>query len=243
MSQVVPAVTQLTTIPTTPLTPPTAPLTPTTTPSAGQVDAFRTQLADAMARPEITSELERFITDAHRHLIGETTGSVTLSKRTVETLVTAVAPTLAPADLAKIPPVDVDVPTISALNTARTFLAERLLLLFVATVALIILGLLVSNDRAASLKTVGRWLIAISLGHVLVMWVLPVLIVPRLTDSPWAHLVAGAARALGGGVITGLVLMLGIGIACIFAEKLMPTPNRMSEQPGAPGADGVDRYL
>ncbi len=195
------------------------------TATPAQVANVRTTLATTMARPEIRTALETFLADAHRQLVGQGTGAVTLSRDSVVSMVNAAIPGLSPADIAKIPPVKFDVPRASSLQTAREFLAQWLLPALAAAIVLVIGGLALSRRRANALKIVGRWLIAISLGHVLVLWLIPVEVLPRLTTSPWVHLIASTAKAFSAGVITTLVVMLGVGVFCLFFEHFVPNTN------------------
>jgi hypothetical protein len=67
-------------------------------------------------------------------------------------------------------------------------------------------------------------LLGISVVHLLVMWVIPVVVVPQLSNSPWANLVASVARALNAGLVLGLVLLAGAGVACLLVDVFVRAP-------------------
>ncbi len=180
------------------------------------------RLTAVLDRPEIRVQLETFVVDAHQRLIGEGSGPVTLDKATVDALVTAAVPTMKPADLAKIPPVKVAVPQYGALSASRNALARRFPLFALGAIVLLTLAILASRDRRGSVKLVGQWLVGISVAHLFVLWIVPVMIVPRVSHSPWASLVAGVARALNAGIVTGLALLAAAGIVLLFADRFLP---------------------
>jgi len=213
------------------------------TATPAQITTVRDTLATTMARPEIRAALETFLADAHRQLVGEGTGSVTLSRDSVESMVNAAIPGLSPADLAKMPPVTFDVPRSSALQRAREFLDQWLLPALAAAIVLVLGGVALSKRRANALKIVGRWLIAISLGHVVMLWLIPVEVLPRLSTSPWVHLIASTAKAFSAGVITTLVVMLGVGVFCLFFEHFVPNTHAPDPPSPAPPATHRDVLL
>ena len=87
-------------------------------------------------------------------------------------------------------------------------------------------AIVLSRDKRQTLRTVGRWLIGISLVHLLVLWVVPVLIVPAVTSSPWASLIAAVAKALSAGVLAGLVLLFVAGVGILVVDRFVGNPNR-----------------
>jgi hypothetical protein len=49
-----------------------------------------------------------------------------------------------------------------------------------------------------------------------------VVVLPHLSTSPWAGLIASTARAYAGGVVGALVVLAATGIACLFADRFIP---------------------
>jgi hypothetical protein len=175
-------------------------------------------------RADIRTKLEQFISDAHAHLIGLSTAPAVLDKQTVDTLARAAVPNLSPQELAKVPAITFNVPQLAALNAGRRSYHNHFWLFFLAAVVLVSLAIATSRDRRATVKLVGKWLIGISVGQLILLWVLPVVVVPHVTKSPWAGLVSAVARALDAGVITGLVLLAGVGVLFLFADHFIPAP-------------------
>jgi hypothetical protein len=92
----------------------------------------------------------------------------------------------------------------------------------VGAVALLTVGLVTTDDRRASVKLIGKWLVGITVAHLIVLWILPVLIIPAVTTNPWAHLVAAVAQAVGAGIVTGLVVLALVGVVFLFADHFIP---------------------
>jgi len=89
---------------------------------------------------------------------------------------------------------------------------------------LVVAAVVFSRNRRDTVKLVGRWLVGISVGHLLVLYVLPVYVVPRVTKNPWADLIASVAREVGAGLVTGLVVVAAAGVACLLVDRLIPAP-------------------
>lgn len=210
------------------------PVVPGSTGVAPGDAAVQQRLADALGSQVARTGVEDFLTEAHRSLIGEENRTVTLDAATVDALVAAAIPGISPEEMSAIPPVSYDVPRIGVLLGPRRFLADHAWMFASGAAVLVGVGMAVSKDRRSSVKTVGRWLIGISLGHLLVLYVLPVFVVPALTDNPWVHLATNVAKALGG-VISVLVLIIAAGVALTMIDLLIKPPGI---KPG--GADRGD---
>jgi hypothetical protein len=195
----------------------------TTNPQAKAV--VQQRLTTVLDRPHVRAKLERFVGEAHARLVGERATPAVLDKATVDTLVAAALPNMTAAEIAKIPAVKVDVPQVAAFNTARRAFHDRTGLYLLGAVVALALALVVTRDRRSTLRLVGRWLIGISVGHLLVLWVVPVLVVPAVTHNPWAGLVAAVARALNAGVVTGLVVFAAAGVAFLVLDLFVPAVN------------------
>jgi hypothetical protein len=209
----------------------------TATRSSAAASGETVQRIDAVLdRPDIRTKLETFVSDAHAHLIGLRAAPAVLDKQTVDTLVRAAVPNLSAQELAKVPAVRFDVPQLAALSAGRRSYHNHFWLFFLAAVVLVGLAIATSRDRRATVKLVGKWLIGISVGQLVLLWVLPVVVVPHLTHSPWAGLVAAVARALDAGVITGLLVLAGLGVLFLFADVFIPAPGTAVE-PNAAAAN------
>jgi hypothetical protein len=193
--------------------------------------ALGTKLDAVLDRPDVRAKLETFVVDAHDDLVGASTKPAVLDQATVRTLVAAAVPSLSPADLAKVHAVTFHVPRVGTLATTRDALADRFWLFFAGAVVLVAAAIVTTRDRRATLKLVGAWLVGISVMHLVVLWVVPVLVVPRVSNSPWADLIAVVARALGAGIVTGLVVLALAGVAFLIADRFLP-----GAAPAAPAA-------
>jgi hypothetical protein len=205
----------------------TAPAVAGPTATGGAIDqaTLAARLEVVLDRPDLRAELEQFVVDAHDELIGTRSSPAMLDRSTVVTLVAAALPAASPADLAKLPPITFSAPQAGVLAASRTALANRFWLYLAGAVALVAIGLATTSDRRATLKLVGRWLLGISVVHLLVLWILPVVVIPHLTDDPWAALVAALARALSAGMVSGLVVLAAAGVALMVADRFVaPAP-------------------
>jgi len=189
--------------------------------------ASKTQLAQrldkVLDRPGIRVKLENFVTDAHDVLIGKSTGPAVLDQRTTQTLVGTAIPNLTLKDMAKIHEVRFSVPRYGALNAGRKTLADRFWWYFLGAVVLVTAAIVLSKDRNATVKLVAKWLIGISVAHLLVLWVVPVLILPHVSHSPWVGLVSAVAGALSAGIVVVLIVLAALGVVLLFADRFVVT--------------------
>jgi hypothetical protein len=189
--------------------------------AAPDPSALENQIDGVLARPDVRARLEQFVVDAHAELIGRSSAPAVLDRATVVTIVRAAVPNLPPPDLAKLHAVTFHVPNVSVLAASRNTLANRFWLYFVGAVVLVAIAIAASTDRRATVKLAGAWLLGISVMHLLVLWVVPVLIVPQVTDNPWAGLVTSLARALNGGIVAGLVVLAAAGAGFMLADRFI----------------------
>lgn len=200
----------------------TAPAVGVRASAAATHGVYANHLAAVLGRPAIQLKLEQFVVDAHERLLGQRTQPAVLDQATVRTLVAAAFPSVRGADLAKVHAVTFDVPQSQALFKGREALAHRFWLYFLGAIALLTVGLVTTDDRRAAVKLIGKWLVGITVAHLIVLWLVPVVIVPAVTTNPWAHLVAAVARAVGAGVVTSLVVLALVGIVFLFVDHFIP---------------------
>jgi hypothetical protein len=184
--------------------------------------SYTNQLDAVLGRTDIQLKLEQFVVDAHERLLGERSQPAALDQATVQTLVAAALPSVPAADLANVHAVTFDVPQSQALFKSRQALAHRFWLYFLGAVALLTVGLVTTDDRHATVKLIGKWLIGITLAHLVVLWIVPVVILPAVTTNPWVHLVAAVARAVGAGIVTSLVVLALVGVVFLFVDHFIP---------------------
>jgi hypothetical protein len=211
---------------------PTVPTTslPTTDSSAVPVAGVDTtahlnsRLAAVLGQPDVEKQLENFVVAIHKGLLGRSSRPAVLSQATVTQIVTAAMPSLGATDLVKLHDITVNPPRIGALSTTRTLLQDKFGLLVAVAAVLLFAGIIVAKNRRAATNMIGRWLIGISVIHLLVLWVIPVVVVPAVTNSPWASLIASVARALSGGLLTGLIVLFVVGLAILIGNRFVARP-------------------
>jgi len=202
---------------------------------ATNTPAFANQLDKVLDRHAIRTKLENFVVDAHDVLIGKTTKPAVLDQTTTRTLVRAALPTMSAADLARVHVVTFKVPRVGALSATRRAVTDRFWLYFFGAVALIALAIVTSRDRRTTLHTIGKWLIGISLADLVVLWIIPVVILPNVTNNPWAGLIAAVARALSGGLLVGLVVLAALGVVFLVVDRFF-SPAETSRPAPVPSA-------
>lgn len=205
----------------------TAPLDP---------EQLATGISTALGRAEVQQGLVEFVGEIHERLIGVGTGPVVLDQHIVQELAGAADPRLTLTDLANIPAASIPVPQQAGLATATGTMRSRWPWYALGSTALLAVALVVSSDRRATLQLIGRWLVGISIVQLLVLYVVPVWIVPRVTSNPWADLVANVVREWGAAMVTGLALLAAAGVVCIVADHLVPSHGTDSHDDGRTAA-------
>jgi hypothetical protein len=185
-------------------------------------DTYARHLDTVLARRDIQQKLEQFVVDAHQRLLGERSQAPVLDAATVRTLVGAAIPSASRANLNRLHAVTFDVPQSQALFRSRQALAHRFWLYFFGAVVLVTVGLVTTDDRRSGVKLIGKWLVGITIAHLLVLWILPVVILPAVTTNPWAHLVTAVARGVSAGIVTGLIALALIGVVFLFLDHFIP---------------------
>jgi hypothetical protein len=207
----------------------TAPAVSATAGAATTNGAYANDLDAVLARRDIQLKFEQFVVDAHERLLGERSLPPVLDEATVRTVVAAAFPAATSADLANVHAVTFDVPQSQALFDTRQTLAHRFWLYFLGAVVLLTAGLVTTDDRHATVKLIGKWLIGITIAHLIALWIVPVVVLPAVTTNPWAHLVATVARAVGAGIVTSLIVLALVGVVFLFVDHFIPA--RRAEEP------------
>ncbi len=207
----------------------TAPLNP---------DQLAVGISDALGRPEVQQGLVAFVGELHDRLIGIGSGPVVLDQHIVQELAGAADPNLTLADLAKIPAASIPIPQQAGLSAGNAAMRSRWPWYALGSAVLLSAAIVITSDRRATLQLIGRWLIGISVAQLLVLYVVPVWIVPRVTSNPWADLVASVIREWGATMVTGLAVLAAGGVVCVIADHLVPSKDtdRAAPAPPAPPA-------
>lgn len=172
------------------------------------------------------SFLGQAIQDAHARLVGAATGPVTLDNGVLLPLVDQSI-----ADAAG--SVSWDVPTVSPLASARDRLGSLITLGVVLSAGLVVAGFLLHPRHDQALRTVGGWALGAAAWSLMTAWVLPVFVLPRVTDNPWTSVAAAVAEARISSLLGVLLTLAGVGVACIVVS-LVFVPGRVVAARTAP---------
>jgi hypothetical protein len=196
---------------------------------AAEVSALaRTQL---QALPD-RAFLGQFVEDAHARLVGEATGPVELDAAQL-------APLLGDQLAQQVGPVTWSVPTYSPLETARDRLDGLVATGLVVAIGFVTAGFLLHPRRDHALRTVGGWALAACLWQLVIAWLIPVVVLPEVTDNPWVGIASGVARARMAPLVATLLVLAGAGVACLVASlALAPRRRRRTASPAEPPGGG-----
>jgi hypothetical protein len=165
--------------------------------------------ADAtLVQPDIATAFAGVLRNIHARLIGEASGPITVPPDLV-------ARAIGNDAAAQLPPVTIDIPTFSALNTARRTLRSAIPWLVFVAITTTVMGLAFHPSKPTALRILGGWLLGASIAELIIAYTIPVLAVPALVDSPYAELVAEVDKATLGPLVGVLVMLAGAGVGCL----------------------------
>lgn len=143
------------------------------------------------------------VVDSHAVLIGASDGPVVITAAQLAEL-------LGDERALLLPPVEIPVPTIGVLDALRQTVGRLAPLAALAGVALGLLAVALHPERH---RIVRRWaigLLLVAVAVVVVGYVIPVMVVPSLTSSPWVQAVPSVAKEQ-------MALLLGTSLVCAGA--------------------------
>lgn len=190
-----------------------------------QVDpvSMRTRVEQVATTTDGARLLGTIVRDAHAKLIGASDAPVMI---TGQQLVDATQMQAA----AEVPPVTLDVPTVSALDIARTTVGWLVPITAIAAVILLIAGFAAHPDREAIVRMLAIGLLMLAGLVVVLGYVVPKWLVPVVDDSPWSQVPALLADDSRGLVIALALLLAGAGGA-LFAAGGMAGRRRQWSAP------------
>ena len=140
-----------------------------------------------LARPEVGALFAPVLGDIHARLIGLRSDPVVIGPDLI-------AAALGDARAQALPPVSLDIPQISQLDTTRRAIDKNVTRGAVIAVVLVLLGLAIHPWRAAGIGIVGVGLLATAVLLITVGYLVPIRAVPALSDEPWLAVVPDVAR-------------------------------------------------
>lgn len=191
--------------------------------SPESIAVLRSTVTSVAEHPEGQELLAEIIHDAHAHLIGEQSEPVQITGEQMVPIVRNEA-------VATLPAVTLPVPRVSALAFARTVVGWLVPLAALATLVLVALGFASHPDRAALLKSLAFGLLLLAALTALLGYLIPKLIIPLLSASPWANIPARLADdSLP--LLIGMEVVLVGGALALFAGSGMARKNKRWSTP------------
>jgi hypothetical protein len=118
-------------------------------------------------------------------------------------------------------PVEIPVPEVKPLSWLQDTLDSTVPMAVMVAIIAAVLSFLVDSDKAASLRGIGIGLVLIAAALMVLGYVVPVLVAPRLTSSPWVEVVPEIAKQqlqLLGGIA---LLAAGAGLAAFTGAAIL----------------------
>lgn len=172
----------------------------------GQMRERVNQIAGTADGAKLMAEI---IHDAHAHLIGEQEEPVTITGQQLYEVTRLEAAIV-------VPPIELPVPKVTALEIANTTLDWLLPIAALATLVFAGLGFTAHPDRTALFESLAWGLLLLAVLAALLGYVIPKFLVPALSDSVWANVPARLADdSLA--LLIGLEFVLVGGALGIFA--------------------------
>lgn len=157
--------------------------------------------------------LADLVTQAHAKVIGQSSAPVVIS--------TAQLVAMFGTPAASVQPVVIPVPEVKPLSWLHRTLENTVPMAVMVAIIAAVLSFLVDSDKAASLRGAGIGLLLIA-GVIMVLgYVVPVLVAPQLTSSPWVEVVPVLARErveLLGGIA---MLAAGAGLSAFTGAAVL----------------------
>jgi hypothetical protein len=157
--------------------------------------------------------LQNLVTQAHAKVIGQSSAPVTISTQQLVSMFGSAA--------AGLQPVEIPVPEVKPLSWLQDTLNNTVPMAIMVAIIAAVLSFLVDSDKAASLRGIGIGLILIAGAMMVLGYVVPVLVAPRLTSSPWVEVVPEIAKeqlSLLGGIA---LLAAGAGLAAFTGAAIL----------------------
>jgi hypothetical protein len=143
------------------------------------------------------------VVDSHAVLIGESEGPVVITP-------TQLAELLGDERALLLPPIEVPVPTIGVLDSLRRAIDVIIPITALLGVGLGLLAVVLHPARHRIVRRWGIGLLMVAVAVAVVGYVIPVVVIPSLTSSPWVQAMPSLAREQ-------MALLLGTSLVCAGA--------------------------
>lgn len=183
-----------------------------------QVNDIVTQVASTSAGAELLGDL---LHDAHAYMIGDTDEPLQITGPQMVTIVRD-------ERAAVLPPVTIDVPHLGVLETAKGITSWVVPTTAILAVVFLLLCFLAHPERTALLRTLGLGLIVLAALVMVFGYVLPTVIPPLLTDSPWGGVPPRLADEALPYLIGFSLILIGVGLALFVGSARMGRSRRWS---------------
>lgn len=166
-----------------------------------------------------TQLLTDVVVESHAVLIGASEGPVVITPEQLAEL-------LGDDRALLLPPVEIPVPTVGVLDTVRGAVDALVTILAMAGVALGLLAVAVHPARHRVVRRWGLGLLVVAGAVIVVGYVVPVVLVPALTSSPWVEAVPSLARDQIGLLLGVSLVFTGLGLALLALSGVMAHARR-----------------
>lgn len=186
-------------------------------------ESVRVMVASVATHPEGEAILAEVVHDAHAHLIG-------VQDEPVQITGAQLVPIVRTEAAAELPAVTLPVPKVTALDITRQVLGWMVPVAAIATLVLVGMGAFAHPERSALLRSLALGLLLLALLVALLGYLVPVVVIPLLSDSPWAHVPARLANDAVALLLALELLLIG-GALALFASSGMARRRRRWSTP------------
>jgi hypothetical protein len=167
------------------------------------------------------------VVQSHAVIIGEAEGPVTITPQQLAEL-------LGDERALLLPPIALPVTTIEPIDWLRQVLDATVVWAFVLAVVLALLALTIHPRRDRMVRRWGLGLIVLAAIVMVVGYVLPVVVLPTLTTSPWVQAIPELAQSQLGLLAGASLVCAGVGLGLIVVAGLMRRAQMERDRPPAP---------
>jgi hypothetical protein len=159
--------------------------------------------------PAVDDVLGQVVADSHARLIGERDEPVQITGAQL-------VPIVRNENAADLPNITLPVESVTALNLIRISLGWFIPVMTAAGVIALLLGLVAHPRKSDALSGIGRFLVFCAFAVVLLGWLVPVHVLPEVSDSTWIAVIPAVADYNLPYVIVAAVVLFALGLAVMI---------------------------